>query len=143
VIGATVRYGRQNFTISSAGGVMPDIPNVNYTIIDPGVMFRFQAAPKFVLNANLGFMLFTNTGQIQKTDQYGPATVTGFEGEFGGDYMLTRNIFARAAFKFETIGFKFGGTGMLSTGRDADATQDVFGARDNYIGGAVSVGYLY
>jgi len=65
------------------------------------------------------------------------------EGELGGDYALTRNIFARASFRFETIGFKFKGTGAMTTGRDTDPEQDVFGARDNYLGGAVTVGYLY
>jgi len=142
-VGATLRYGRQNFTIKPSGGVMPDIPNVNYTIIDPAATLRYQAAAKIVLNVNLGFMFLTNTGQIQNADQYGPATVTGFEGELGGDYMLTKNLFARAAFKFETIGFKFRGGATKSNMRDADNAQDVYGARDSYLGGAVTVGYLY
>lgn len=142
---ASVRYGRQNFTISPAMGLTPDIPNVNYTIIDPAVALRYQAAPKVLLGLNLGFMILTNTGQIQKGDQYGLATVSGFEGEIGGDYQLTKNIFARAAFKFETIGFKFRGGATKTNLRDgANAPdQDVFGARDSYFGGAVSVGYLY
>ena len=139
VVGGTLRFGRQNFTISG----MADIPNVNYTIIDPSVTFRYSVNPKLTFNASLGVMLFLDTGQIAKQDQYGAATVTGFEGEFGGEYALTKNLFARAAFKFETIGFKFKGAGMLSTGRDADADQDVFGARDSYLGGAATVGYLY
>jgi len=142
-VGATLRYGRQNFTIKPSGGVMPDIPNVNYTILDPSVFLRFQAAPKILLNVSLGFMLLTNTGQIQNADQYGPATVSGFEGEIGGDYMLTKSLFARAAFKFETIGFKFRGGAMKTNMRDADGAQDVYGARDSYLGGAVTVGYLY
>ena len=143
-IGATLRYGRQSFNISPSGGVMPDIPNVNYTIIDPSVMMKYQATPKVILGVNLGFMLLTNTGQIQNPDQYGPATVSGFEGEFGGDYLLTKNIFVRAAFKFETIGFKFrGGAMKTNTKYDADNGQDVFGARDTYLGGAATVGYLY
>jgi hypothetical protein len=143
-VGATLRYGRQNFTITPSGGVMPDIPNVNYTIIDPSVVMRYEATPKVLLNVNVGFMLLTNTGQIQNGDQYGPATVTGFEGEIGGDYLLTKNIFVRAAFKFETIGFKFrGGAIKTNTMYDADGGQDVFGARDSYLGGAATVGYLY
>ncbi len=142
--GATLRVGRQAFTISPSGGVTPDIPNVNYTIVDPSLFMRYQIAPKFLFNLNLGFMLMLDTGQIQNGDQYGPATVTGFEGEIGGDYLLTKNLFVRAAFKFETIGFKFrGGAMKTNTKYDADGAQDVFGARDNYLGGAVTVGYLY
>ena len=143
VVGATLRYGRQNFTISTVGGVSAEIPNVNYTILDPSIFLRYMATPKIILNVNLGFMAFLNTGAIQKNDSYGAATVTGFEGEIGGDYLLTKNIFARASFRFESIGFKFKGSGAMTTGRDTDMEQDVFGASDKYLGGAVTVGYLY
>ena len=142
-IGAAVRFGKQSFEIQGAGGVTPGIPNVTYTIIDPMAMLRFQVAPKFIFNVNLGFMAITNTGQIQEGTQYGAATVSGFEGEIGGDYLLTKNIFARAAFRFATIGFSFKGGAMQTNMRDTDNAQDVFGARDTYLGGAVSVGYLY
>ena len=124
-------------------GVTSDLPNVNYSILDPGVFLHFAVTPKIILNLNLGYMAFLDTGAIQKNDSYGAATVTGFEGEVGGDYLLTKNLFVRAAFRFETIGFKFKGTGTMTTGRDTDPQQDVFGARDNYLGGAVTVGYLY
>ncbi|MBL0219262.1 MAG: hypothetical protein IPQ07_36005 [Myxococcales bacterium] len=143
VVGGTLRLGRQNFTIGTSNGVSSDLPNVNYTILDPGAFLRFAITPKITFNLNVGFMAFLGTGAIQKNDSYGAATVTGFEGEIGGDYLLTKNIFARAAFKFETIGFSFKGTGTMTTGRDTDTDQDVFGARDNYLGGAVTVGYLY
>jgi hypothetical protein len=142
-VGATLRYGRQNFTIGTNMGVSSDLPNVNYSILDPGAFLHFAVTPKIILNLNVGYMAFLGTGAIQKNDSYGAATVTGFEGEVGGDYLLTKNIFARAAFRFETIGFKFKGTGTMTTGRDTDMDQDVFGARDNYLGGAVTVGYLY
>ena len=143
MIGAAVRFGKQSFEIQGAGGVTPGIPNVTYTIIDPMAMLRFQVAPKLTFNVNLGFMAITNTGQIQEGTQYGAATVSGFEGEIGGDYLLTKNIFARAAFRFATIGFSFKGGAMQTNMRDTDNAQDVFGARDTYLGGAVSVGYLY
>jgi hypothetical protein len=142
-VGASLRYGRQAFTIGSVGTVTSEMPNVNYTILDPGAFLRYEVSPKIILNASFGYMAFLGTGAIQKNDQYGAATVTGFEGELGGDYLLTKNIFARASFKFETIGFKFKGTGSMSTMRDTDMDQDVFGARDNYLGGTVTVGYLY
>ncbi|MEJ7599404.1 MAG: hypothetical protein WKG01_15970 [Kofleriaceae bacterium] len=139
VIGAQFRYGRQNFTI----GGMADIPNVNYTILDPGVFLRFPISAKVVLNVDAAFMLITNTGAIQKTDEYGPATVSGFEGEFGFDYMVTKALFARAAFRFETIGLTFKGGANKSSNRDADEDQDVSGARDSYFGGLATIGYLY
>jgi hypothetical protein len=106
-------------------------------------MFRYPATPKITLNVDAGILLFTSTGPIQQPTSYGAATVTGFEGTLGGDYMITSNIFARVAFKYETIGFKFKGTGTQTTGRDGDPAQDVFGAKDNYIGGFATVGYSY
>ena len=142
-LGATLRYGKQNFTISPNMGVTPSLPSVEYTVIDPMATVKYQLNKRIILNANLGFMVITGTGPIQSTMNYGASTVTGFEGELGADYMLTTNIFTRAAFRFQTIGYSFKGTGMLSTGRDSDPEQDVFGARDNYIGGAVTVGVLY
>ncbi len=139
VVGARLGYGNQKFQIAGAA----DIPNVNYTMIDIGAFFRYSMSEKIILNVNLGYLAFSNTGQIQKDDQYGAATVAGFEGELGADYAITKTIFARAALKFETIGFTFKGKGMLTTGRDGDPEPDVTGARDNYLGGAVTVGYLY
>jgi hypothetical protein len=141
VIGATLRYGGHSFTV--ARNTEADIPNVGYKIVDPSVFIKYPANDKITLNANLGFMVITTAGQITTSASYGSASVTGFEGELSGDYAITKNLFARAAFRFETIGFKFKGTGMQSTGRDADATQDVFGARDTYVGGAVTLGYAY
>lgn len=136
VVGATLRYGRQKFTIDGDAG----IPNVNYTIIDPSLFFKYPVSSKLVLGVNLGYMAVTNTGAIQKMEQYGGATVSGFEGELGGDYMITKNVFLRAAFKFQTIGFDFSGNGM-KTNVDADAEPDVFGARDTYLGGMITAGY--
>jgi hypothetical protein len=139
VVGAALTYGSQSFTISGT----PDIPNVKYTIIEPTLTFRYPATAKIILNVDAGLLLFTNTGDIQQKTSYGSATVTGFEGTVGADYLITANIFARVAVKYESIGFKFKGTGTQSTGRDGDPEQDVFGAKDNYIGGFATVGYAY
>jgi hypothetical protein len=143
VVGGMLRYGRQNFTIEHTGANNPDIPNVNYTIIEPSGFFKYPMSPQITINAGLGFMLIPGSGQIQNDDQYGSASVLGFEGELGGDYAIGKAMFVRAALKVESIGFKFKGTGALSTNRDGDVAQDVSGARDTYFGGAVTVGYLY
>ena len=54
--------------------------------------------------------------------QYGAATITGFDVDLGGDYMLTLEhpVRARGAPAHEHIGFKFDGTGEL-TDRNGDA----------------------
>lgn len=136
VVGANLRYGRQKFTIDGDAG----IPNVNYTIIDPMVFFKYPISTKLALGVNLGYMLVSDTGGIGSMMQYGPTTANGFEGEIGGDFLITKNVFLRAAFKFETIGMTFAPGGM-KTNVDGDPEQDVFGARDTYLGGMITAGY--
>jgi hypothetical protein len=146
VVGATLRVGQQSFSIDP-GALMAtqvDIPNVGYTIVDPEVFFRYPATSKITLGVSLGYELITSGGAISEAASYGPGSISGFEGEASVDYLITKNIFARAAFRFETIGLTFKGTGDLSNNRDGDPSQqDVFGARDTYLGGAVTVGYVY
>lgn len=143
-LGATLRYGKQNFTIQQVAGQNPvDTPNVSYSMFEPMATLRYEATPKIVLNANLGILAIQDTGPIQSMEQYGPASVLGVDLDVGGDYLLTKNLFARAALRFETIGYSFSGGAAKSNMRDADAEQDVFGARDSYFGGAISLGYLY
>jgi hypothetical protein len=142
VVLGSLGYSSQSFTIS--GGTTIGIPSVKYSIFEPGAGIRFPVIPKLIVNLDAKFMVITNTGEIQGTTQYGAASVIGFEGALGADYMITPNIFARAAFRAETIGYKFKGTGMLSNARDGDPTsKDVTGARDTYLGGMVTVGYAY
>jgi hypothetical protein len=144
VVIGSLGYSSQAFTITPGAGQVIDIPNVKYTIIEPGAGLRFPVTPKIILDADVKFMVITNTGPIQDPTQYGAASVLGFEGAAGVDYLITPSIFARAAFRFETIGYTFKGTGTQSNARDnMPMTQDVSGARDSYIGGMATVGYLY
>lgn len=133
-------YLRQSFNI--LGPV--DIPDVKYSIFAPGAGLRYPVMPKLILGADLKLLIITDTGQIQDPDKYGAASVIGFEGSAGADYLIRPRIFARAAFRFETIGFTFKGTGEQTNQRDGmPLTQDVASARDNYFGGMLTVGYLY
>lgn len=146
VLGGRLTYGRQQFTVEQTlpNGDKTDIPNVHYSMITPAAFFQFPVTPKIIFNLEAAFLLITNTGAIQNPDQYGAATVTGFEFDTGIDYMLLKNVFVRAAFRYETIGFKFKGDPMSQTHtRDADPDQDVTGARDSYLGGTATLGYLY
>jgi len=144
VVLGSLGYSSQAFTISSSGGTMIGIPNVQYSILEPGLGMRYPVTEKLIAGLDVKLMAITGTGQIQNADQYGSASVLGVEGALGVDYLITRNIFARAAFRFETIGYTFKGTGTLSNARDGNpATIDVAGARDTYIGGLATVGYLY
>lgn len=139
VVGAHLRFGSQKFEI--AGNV--DIPNVNYSIIDPGLFLRMPVGKKMFFNATASYLLISKTGDMQLMQNYGNASVNGIDTEVGGDYQLSSSIFARAALRFETIGHTFDGDGALTTGRDGDAEQDVQGARDTYFGATVTLGYAY
>jgi len=144
VVLGSLGYSSQAFTISSSGGTMVGVPNVQYSIFEPGLGLRYPLNEKLIAGLDLKLMAVTGAGQIQNADQYGSASVLGVEGALAVDYLFTRNIFARAAFRLETIGYTFKGTGTLSNARDGNpATVDVAGARDTYIGGLVTVGYLY
>jgi opacity protein-like surface antigen len=142
VVMATFGYASQLFSIDS--GAQIGMPSVKYSIFEPGAGLRFPATSQIILGVDARLMLISDTGQIQDATQYGAANVLGFEGAAGVDVMITRNLFARAAFRYETIGYTFTGTGMLSTGRDGTQMGiDVPGARDSYIGGMATLGYAY
>jgi hypothetical protein len=146
VVGGSLSFGKQMFTIGQALPNMEatDIPNVSYTMITPSVLVRFPITDKINANLDAGLHAITNTGAIQTSAQYGAATVLGYDLEVGGDYMVTKNIFARASIRYQSIGFTFKGdpTSMTNT-RDTDPDQDVTGAKDTYFGGTATVGYVY
>jgi hypothetical protein len=140
VVGGTLSYSRQIFRISTT----PEIPSVAYSIIEPGALFRMPLFKKLVAGIDAKIMIITDTGQLQDQMHYGTTTLYGLEGALSVDYAITRNIFARLAFRYETIRFKFEGNGELTANRDKDpATADVKSGQDNYIGGFLTAGYTY
>ncbi len=152
LVGGSLTYGKQQFMIAQTlpspapANTQTDIPSVQYTMFTPAAFLKYPITPKITANVDAAFHAITNTGQIQASGMtgYGAATVTGFELELGGDYRGTKNIFARASFRYETIGFKFKGDPTSQTNiRDTDPEQDVTGAKDTYIGGTATVGYVY
>jgi chemotaxis protein histidine kinase CheA len=148
VVGGSLTYGKQKFTVAQTlpNNTPTDIPNVEYTMITPTAFVKYPVIPKIILNADASFHGITNTGQIQATGMtgYGASTVTGYEVEGGADYMVTKNIFARASLRYEAISFKFKGDPTSQTNlRDADPEQDVMGAKDTYFGGMITAGYVY
>lgn len=145
IVTGSFRFGSQSFSVDN-GGIdkkIVDIPAVSYTIFEPSAGIKYALGRKMNVGAEVGALLMTGTGDIQEMDQYGAATVTGFEGEAFFDYLITDKVFARAAFRAETIGFSFKGYGTLSNNRDGDPEQDVTAARDSYYGGAITAGYLF
>lgn len=146
-IKAAIRYNRAKFIIdkgaapADAGKI--DIPNMDYTYYDPGVALRYPVSPKLALQADARFLFVTDTGEMQQVDQYGGATVTGFDVDAGLEYKVDPRLFIRAGGRIIGVAYDFKGTGAETTDRDADAEQDVFGALDRYTGGYVTAGYLF
>jgi hypothetical protein len=149
LVGGSLSYGKQQFSIAQTlpNNDPTDIPSVSYTFISPAGFVKYPVTPKITANGELAFLGVTNTGQIQASGAtgYGAATVTGFELEAGADYMVKKNIFARASLRYQTFGFTFKGDPTSQSNiRDTDMTdKDVTGARDSYVGGTVTVGYIY
>lgn len=147
VIGGKLGYQTKRFNIAQTLPNMDatDVPNVYYKMFEPEAFLIYPASPKLDLDVNAGFLAITDTGDIQKSSQYGPATVSGFELAAGLDYNVTKNIFVRGEGMVQTIGFTFKGDPMSKTNtRDNDpTTQEVMGARDTYFGGALTLGYIY
>jgi hypothetical protein len=137
VVGATFSYANQVFEI--APGV--DVPNVAYAIFEPGVLFRLPLFSRLVAGLDGKLMLFGGTGQLEDQMHYGTTSLIGFEGAFTLDVLFTRNVFARAALRYETIGLTFQGNGALTAGRDNDlTTADVKSGNDTYVGGFITLG---
>ena len=140
VLLGTLGYQHQEFNIHGT----VDLPDVAYSMIEPGVGIRFPVTPRLILAADARVPLMTDTGQIQHQDQYGTAKVYAFDGTAGVDYLIKPNLFVRAAGRYEVMRFKFTGNGAQSNARDNNPmTQDVYDAHDNYIGGFLTAGYLY
>ena len=146
VVGGQLTYGQQKFLVEQTLPNMEktDIPNVQYSMLSPGAFIRYPLGQKIILNADLAFHMVLGAGPITEQAQYGKATVLGFDIEAGGDYMLTSNIFLRAALRFEIISLSFSGDAMSqSNTRDTDPEQDVTGASDQYMGASIVAGYLF
>lgn len=129
---------------SSLMAVVLDAPDVDYTAVAPGIAAHVAVTPQVTLFGGLDGMILFNTGPIQKTASYGPATVYGLDAIGGLDIALAQQIGLRIALEYNQIHFSFSNKGMMAVLRDGDsASQDVMGATDRSIGAAVTLGLTY
>jgi hypothetical protein len=142
---ASVGYNKLTFSIDKSGApdnVIVDVPNTSYTYVDPGIGVRVPLAGALSALVEGKFMAVLGTGQIQQPEQYGAATVTGFDGDLGFEYSLGDHFLARAGARLMYIGYSFKGNGELSD-RDGNGSADVGGASDRYLGGYLTAGYAF
>lgn len=141
-----VRYTLLKFEIdkgAAPAGTPVDVPNVSYSFLEPTVGVEFALSDSLTLGLTARYLAALDAGEIATADYYGVATVTALEAEGTVDYSLSKALFVRALVGFSTVGYSFNGSGALTTNRDADATQDVFGARDTYMTVGAQAGYRF
>ncbi len=139
-------YARRHYIADRSGLMMAvlDAPDVDYTAIAPGLAARVPVTPTVAIIGGADGMLMLETGQIQTTSSYGPASVYGIEAIGGVDVAITAQLALRVALEYSLINFSFRGTGALATSRDDDAaTQDVNGAHDRSIGVVATLALVY
>lgn len=133
-------FKKQKYVADRSGLAMPtdlDMSDVNYTMVVPNVGIAKGATDKVTIFGRGGAMLVLNTGPIQEREQYGAATVIGFDIKAGADIAFTERIGLRLAGGFSNIVFKFKGNGAMA------AARGVAGAADRDFGVAATLGVTY
>jgi hypothetical protein len=154
VVGGRLGYVTQSFTIAQTTPDMmtTDLPNVEYSMIEPSAFVRYPAIPKLVIGADLGYLMVsgvgTAAGDMANMAYYGPTSASGYSLQASADYALTPKIFARGVLGLESISMTFSTdptkAGMQVFNRDSNATtQDVTGAHDMYFGLSAVIGFVY
>jgi hypothetical protein len=138
-----VSYGQQAFEIDTDGDVI-DLPNVTTSYVDVGAGMRFPLGqPHLALSASGHYLQVLSSGDLSAADSYGGESVLGFLVDAGIEYRILRQYSLRVGGRFQRIAHTFDGSGAETTGRDADADQDVTGAVETYASGYATVGYLF
>jgi opacity protein-like surface antigen len=143
-----VGYEQFQFTIDRGAlpsGVTVPLPDVQYASLDPGLSFRFPVTPALALTAVGRLFVLLDAGDVAKADQYGDTSSSlGYEAGLDVEYMISERLGVRAGARYMNFTLGFEGNGTLSNELDNDAsTQDVDGISDTYLGGLVTVGYLF
>ncbi len=140
-------YGKRRFTTDKSGLQMQsslDVPDTNYTTIDPGLSIRIPFIPQLALTFGGRALIITNAGPIQQPTSYGRAKVFGAWAQAGFDIVLGNRFAIRIVGEFQQVGFAFTGTGDMARNRDMDPdTKDVGGMSDRSIGGSATLAVLY
>ena len=125
-------------------GLVLDVPNTSYSYFDPGIAVQIAVHPKIDVGAGAQVLLITDAGDVQLPESYGAATITSYAADMRVVYRLTPSWRVRAVGSFTKVALAFSGNGEQTYLRDGDpGDQDVLGASDSYIGGILSLGYVY
>jgi hypothetical protein len=139
-------YVGRHYTADRSGlmGILLDAPDVDYAAVAPGIAARTPVTETIAVFGGLDGLLMLDTGQIQQSTSYGPATVYGVEATAGVEIAVSRQVGLRVAIEYSQISFSFNNAGVQANSRDSDpTTQDVRGAVDRSIGLAATLGLAY
>lgn len=140
-------YGKRRFTTDRSGLMDTnslDIPETNYTTIDPGLAIRIPLIKQLALTFGGRALIITDAGPVQQPTSYGRAKVFGAWAQGGIDIVLGNRFAIRLVGEFQQVGFAFTGTGDKARNRDNDPdTKDVGGMSDRSIGGSATLAVLY
>lgn len=140
-------YGKRRFTTDRSGLMDTnslDIPETNYTTIDPGLAIRIPLIKQLALTFGGRALIITDAGPVQQPTSYGRAKVFGAWAQGGLDIVLGNRFAIRLVGEFQQVGFAFTGTGDKARNRDNDPdTKDVGGMSDRSIGGSATLAVLY
>jgi len=140
-------YGKRRFTTDRSGlmdATSLDIPETNYTTLDPGLSIRIPLIRQLALTFGGRALIITDAGPVQQPTSYGRAKVFGAWASGGIDIVLGNRFAIRLTGEFQQVGFAFTGTGDLARNRDMDPdTKDVGGMSDRSIGGSATLAVLY
>ena len=125
------------------GGTL-DLPDVEYTYIDPTLTARVPIHPAAAINVGGRFLAMRSAGPIGTNEEYGRAKITGIDIQAGLEFVLGRYVLIHFSGLFTQLGYTFEGGAVQTNGRDGNANDiDVGGARDRYFGAMGTVGVLY
>jgi hypothetical protein len=132
VLSARLGYGQRRFAIS--GDQNFGIPEIDYTFLAVGAFAKVPlGSPKFALEGGIEYHAVTGAGPIVESQNYGAATVNGFQAEGGIAIVPVDWLLLRAGASYTRFAFSFTGGGAKS----ADT------ATDEYVGGFLTAGYVY
>ncbi|HUH05212.1 MAG TPA: hypothetical protein VML75_24605 [Kofleriaceae bacterium] len=140
----SVNYSKLEFAVQKQEGVAIDLPNTTYTYFDPGLELRVPFTARVAMLAGARAMLMRDAGEVQQSDQYGTAKITGYDASGGFELAWSSRLVFQLAARYMAIGYEFQGDGEMSNNRDGDPMSiDVGGALDRYMSGSLTAGYLF
>jgi sRNA-binding protein len=132
-------------TSAAPEGIRLNLPGTTYRYVDPSLKIRIGSTRRLAFEAEGRLMMVLDAGDIVTANQYGRASVVGGQGEAALRYSPIDRVALRLGARYTGIGYTFQrGAGEVSSNLDGDPnTLDVGGAKDQYFGGFLTVGFFY